>query len=59
MLEKFPYLAFGLLLGAAVLLTLTNVTSNSAVASKTSRLEGAATPSYNVAPADFAIERFG
>ena len=57
MLEKFPYLAFGLLLGAAVLLT--NVTSNSTVASKTSRLEGAATPAYNVAPADFAIERFG
>lgn len=59
MLSKFSYLAFGFVLGAALLLTLTMVNNNNTVLSKTSRLNGAATPAYNVAPADFAMERFG
>ncbi|MCW0000670.1 hypothetical protein OE766_20785 [Pararhizobium sp. YC-54] len=59
MLTKFSYLAFGFVLGAALLLTLTMVNNNSTVLSKTSRLNGTAAPAYNVAPADFAMERFG
>jgi hypothetical protein len=59
MLAKFSYLTFGFVLGAALLLTLTMVNTNSAVLSKTSRLNGTATPAYNVAPTDFAMERFG
>lgn len=59
MLAKFSYLAFGFVLGAALLLTLTMVNNNSTVLSKTSRLNGTATPAYNSAPADFAMERFG
>ncbi|WP_426126044.1 hypothetical protein [Pararhizobium sp. PWRC1-1] len=59
MLAKFSYLAFGFVLGTALLLTVTMVNNNSMVLSKTSRLNGPATPGYTVAPADFAMERFG
>lgn len=59
MLAKFSYLAFGFGLGAALLLTVTMVNNSSATLSKTSRLNGAATSGYTVAPADFAMERFG
>lgn len=59
MLAKFSYLAFGFVLGAALLLTLTTVNDNSMTLSKTSRLSHTATPAYNAAPADFAMERFG
>ncbi|CAN7591958.1 hypothetical protein LJR098_005611 [Rhizobium sp. LjRoot98] len=59
MLAKFSYLAFGFVLGAALLLTLTMVNNSSMALSKTSRLNPTATPAYNVAPADFAMERFG
>jgi hypothetical protein len=59
MLAKFSYLAFGFVLGTALLLTLATVNHNNTVLSKTSRLTGTATPGYSVAPADFAMERFG
>ncbi len=59
MLAKFSYLAFGFVLGAALLLTLTMVNNNNTGLSKTSRLNGVDTPAHTVAPADFAMERFG
>ncbi|URK89032.1 hypothetical protein LP421_31305 (plasmid) [Rhizobium sp. RCAM05350] len=59
MIAKFSYLAFGFVLGAALLLTMTMVNTDNTVLSKTSRLTGAGTPAHTVAPADFAMERFG
>lgn len=59
MIGKFSYLAFGFVLGAALLLTLTMVNNTDTVLSKTSRLNTIDTPAHTVAPADFAMERFG
>jgi hypothetical protein len=54
MLTKFAYLAFGFVLGAALLLALT--TAGDPTLSKTSRLNGLNGIST---PTDFVMERFG
>ncbi|WP_455273923.1 hypothetical protein [Rhizobium herbae] len=59
MTAKLSYLVFGFVLGTALLLTTIMVNTDNTVLSKTSRLNGAGTPAHTVAPADFAMERFG